>query len=217
MYLNILITKAWFWEKMAEKSTEEYRTCNFLYISGYVLTTPPTNVFRIHLVFTEASIVVGFKLPDERGGKMTEPSASGLSVKKWLFRATTKNKDPLPCVFYQAHNKCCLPSAAPQLDQGNKQFRRLKLKFSLRTNLEKGSVNNIQNLRFHLQYLPQKCLSLISWTTGSSSMQTQVQSQSHRTLERIDHCHQWLCTIQNPFLQQLCRPGSSFSFHSVYQ
>ena len=148
---------------------------------------------------------------------MSGPSSSGLSVKKWLFRATSKNKDPLPHVFYQAHNKCCFSSAALSLDQGNKQFRRLKLEFSLSTNLGKGSGSNVQNVRYHLQYLPQKCLSLISWTTGSSSMQTQVQSQSRKTLGRIDHCHQWLGTIQNSFLQQLCRPGSSFSFHSVYQ
>ena len=144
---------------------------------------------------------------------MTGNSASGLSVKKWLFRATTKNKDPLPCVFYQAHNKCCLSLVRP----GKQTIQKTEIKVSLSTNLEKGSVSNIQNVRYHLQYLPQKCLSLISWTTGSSSMQTQVQSQSRRTLGRIDCCHQWLCTIQNSFLQQLCRPGNSFSFHSVYQ
>ena len=70
----------------------------------------------------------------------------------------------------------------------------------------------MQNVGYHLQYLPQKCLSLISWTTGSSSMQTQVQSQSRRTLGRIDHCHQWLCTIQNSFLQQLWEAWQLFLF-----
>ena len=67
------------WLKGARRNTE---LVIFLFISRHVLATPPTYVFRIHLVFTEPSIVVGFKLPDGRGGKMSGPSASGFSVKK---------------------------------------------------------------------------------------------------------------------------------------
>ena len=54
---------------MAERSTKSTELVIILFISGYVLATPPTYVFRIHLVFTEPSIVVGFKLPEliERG------------------------------------------------------------------------------------------------------------------------------------------------------
>ena len=54
------------WLKEALKSTE---LVIILFISGYVLATPPTYVFRIYLVFTEPSIVVSFKLPEliERG------------------------------------------------------------------------------------------------------------------------------------------------------
>ena len=46
----------------------------------------------------------------------------------------------------------------------------------------------------------------------------QTRAQIHKTLWRIDCCHQWLCTIQNFFRLQPYRPGSFFfQIHSVCQ
>ena len=200
---------------MAERSTEEHRTCNyfihFWVCFGYSTHICVSYLFSIHR--TEHRRELQITWINREGVKWPEIRPRVCQSRNDYFERRLKTRIIYPAFF----TKLTTSVVYLLLDQGNKQFRRLKLRFSLSTNLEKGSVSNIQNVRYHLQYLPQKCLSLISWTTGSSSMQTQAQSQSRRTLGRIDHCHQWLCTIQNSFLQQLCRPGNSFSFHSVYQ